>query len=251
MKFLVPTGGDYDERFAGTLTSYRHRGTPRAIQAGQPWAGDNCAFGKAPFNAARFRQWLITMRPYRATCRFIVVPDQVGDAHATLALWDKWADELADWPLAFVAQDGMEGLDWPTDQDFGEYYYELCTDTEPPAADDEESEPGWESEYGWQQANVDYWRECTPWTTLFVGGSTRWKLSEQAAGLIQEARGMGKRIHIGRVNWQRRYAHFARQEGSEDFTCDGTRTRFDKNAHNAWAGYQANWANYHSQLRMM
>lgn len=65
------------------------------------------------------------------------------------------------------------------------------------------------------------------WAALFVGGSTKWKLSAGAADCIMAALILGKRIHIGRVNWGIRYRHFAAMPGSEDFTCDGTRTRFD------------------------
>jgi hypothetical protein len=77
------------------------------------------------------------------------------------------------------------------------------------------------------------------WTTLFVGGSTEWKLSEAAYSVILHAQRLGKRIHIGRVNWWARYEHFAAMPGSEEWTCDGTRTRFDgtQNTIAAWADY--------------
>lgn len=76
---------------------------------------------------------------------------------------------------------------------------------------------------------------------VFIGGSTDWKLSASAITVIRKAQTIGKRIHIGRVNWGARYNHFNLLEGSEDFTCDGTRTRFDgtKKTMAAWAGYQS------------
>src|SRR5262245_7283911 len=46
-----------------------------------------------------------------------------------------------------------------------------------------------------------------PWSelcTLFIGGSTEWKLSPQAAGLIAYAKARGLWVHMGRVNSQRR-----------------------------------------------
>jgi hypothetical protein len=78
-------------------------------------------------------------------------------------------------------------------------------------------------------------------STLFVGGSTEWKESEAAIDVIRRAQAMGARIHIGRVNWQRRYKLFRVLHGSEEWTCDGTRTRFEgsKRTHNAWVGYMA------------
>lgn len=46
-----------------------------------------------------------------------------------------------------------------------------------------------------------------PWNQLdclFVGGSTEWKLSEAAYGLVTEAKSRGKWTHMGRVNsWKR------------------------------------------------
>lgn len=50
-------------------------------------------------------------------------------------------------------------------------------------------------------------RLSVPWATfdvLFVGGTTAWKLSEAAYGLVAEARWRGKGTHLGRVNaWPR------------------------------------------------
>jgi len=46
-----------------------------------------------------------------------------------------------------------------------------------------------------------------PWgefACLFVGGSTRWKLSTAAAELMAEARARGQKVHVGRVNSLRR-----------------------------------------------
>ena len=48
-----------------------------------------------------------------------------------------------------------------------------------------------------------------PWDSmevLFVGGSTKWKLSEASYSLVAEARERGKRTHMGRVNSVRRIA---------------------------------------------
>lgn len=47
-----------------------------------------------------------------------------------------------------------------------------------------------------------------PWTlfeTLFIGGSTEWKLSPGAHALIVAAKRRGKWVHMGRVNSLRRY----------------------------------------------
>lgn len=51
-----------------------------------------------------------------------------------------------------------------------------------------------------------------PWdrmAALFIGGSTAWKLSAMAAQLITTAQDRGKRVHMGRVNTQKRLTYAA------------------------------------------
>lgn len=48
---------------------------------------------------------------------------------------------------------------------------------------------------------------AVPWDTfdaLFMGGTTRWKLSEAAYALMRDARDRGKWVHAGRVNSSKR-----------------------------------------------
>lgn len=191
MKFLVPVGGVTDDAF-GILATYKHMGVPSGIRAGLAWAADNCAYG-GNFDAERFVAWLATMTPYRATCLFVVAPDVVGDAAATLARFWQWQPQLTGWPLAFACQDGQ------------------LPDAIPPACD-----------------------------VVFIGGSTRWKLSESAMDCIRWGQAHGKGIHVGRVNWGKRYAHFRIMKGSEHWTTDGTRSRFDgvERTLRAWKQYQ-------------
>lgn len=66
--------------------------------------------------------------------------------------------------------------------------------------------------------------ECS---AVFIGGTTEFKLSERALECIRWGQSHGKAIHVGRVNWGKRYSHFRIMRGSEHFTTDGTRTRFD------------------------
>ena len=190
MRFLVPVGGVTDHAF-GVLTTYRHTGVPSGIIAGLPWAADNCAYGGA-FDGPRYLAWLETMLPYRATCLFVAAPDVVGDAIATLTLWQAWQAQLSAWPLAFVNQDGQIPTAIPN---------------------------------------------CA---AIFVGGTTTWKLSETARACIAVAQQRGCHIHIGRVNWWRRYAHFRAMPGSDSFTCDGTRTHYEGVGRTleAWKQYQ-------------
>jgi hypothetical protein len=186
MRFLYPHQND---NAFGLLTSPQNA-RPKHSQL---WAADNNAFTQG-FRPYVFFNWLDSLWPFRDSCLFVTVPDVVGDALQTLDNWRHWVRYFEGWPLAFVAQDGQENLNMPTNFD-----------------------------------------------TLFVGGSTKWKESQGAIDCIKRAQKMRKHIHIGRVNWQRRYNLFNVLDGSILFTCDGTRPRFDgKNkTHKAWEGYMA------------
>lgn len=49
-----------------------------------------------------------------------------------------------------------------------------------------------------------------PWDAfdvLFIGGSTSWKLGADARHLVGVAKGLGKSVHMGRVNSERRYSY--------------------------------------------
>ena len=64
------------------------------------------------------------------------------------------------------------------------------------------------------------------WQVLFIGGTNQFKDSYAAISCIKRAQALGKRIHIGRVNYWQRYQFFSKLEGSDEFTCDGTAHRF-------------------------
>lgn len=232
MKFLLPFGGYVDYRF-GILTSPAHKSVPLGIKRGMVWAADNEVFTR-PFDPNRFFPWLKTMEPYRKTCLFVVAPDVVGNARETIGLFYKWRHHLEDWPVAFVAQDGQENIEFPTGLDFTDWAA-LKKDV---YEGDEDELADWEY---WDILNDWRREEAIPFTTLFIGGSTNWKESMTVAKLIQKAQQMGKHVHIGRVNWKRRYNLFKVLPGSEEFTCDGTRNRYEgiKRTVHAWGAYQS------------
>lgn len=74
--------------------------------------------------------------------------------------------------------------------------------------------------YAWRIKDLDYpvafvaqdGQESLPWPpeydVLFIGGSTEWKLSSAADWCIKKAKRAGKWVHVGRVNSQKRIAHF-------------------------------------------
>lgn len=195
VKFLVPSGGFIDMDF-GILATPHTRGVPNGIRAGMEWAADNGAYTNK-FNPNKFFSWLNRFNDYKNTCLFIVCPDVVGDAKATLKLFDEYIDKFVGWPVAFVAQDGQEHLDFP---------------------------------------------DTNKWQTLFIGGSTEWKMSRGAINCIKRVQKLGKHIHIGRVNYIRRYQYFANLSGANDFTCDGTRLRYERTKTiSEWKSYMNEW----------
>lgn len=87
------------------------------------------------------------------------------------------------------------------------------------------------------------------WSTMFLGGTTKWKLGDGAVSCIKRAQELGKSIHIGRVNYLKRYSYFAGMSGSEEWTCDGTRTRYElSKCLDAWAEYQVRPRQLHLPL---
>lgn len=61
---------------------------------------------------------------------------------------------------------------------------------------------------------------------LFIGGFTEWKMSGAALDCIRRAKSLGKWVHVGRVNSQRRIRHF--QIAGVD-SVDGTTIAFAPN----------------------
>jgi len=124
------------------------------------FAIDNGAFSR--FDADSFRSLLEREFPRRKQCIFVAVPDVVASARRTLEVFDHWWPTLTSWPLALVAQDGLEDLDIP-------------------------------------------WLNIA---AIFIGGSTAWKMSAEAAAVIKAAKCIGKWVHVGRVNTPGRFEYF-------------------------------------------
>lgn len=77
----------------------------------EPFAIDNGAF--AGFNYKEFFSLLDREEERRKLCRFVAVPDVVASARRTLELFDMYFPLMSQWPLALVAQDGLEDLRIP------------------------------------------------------------------------------------------------------------------------------------------
>jgi len=94
---------------------------------------------------------------------WVTVPDALGDAGATISLWDEWAPVVRSFGFrpAFVLQDGL---------------------------------------------TLDQLRRVDP-PAVFVGGSTKYKMSRDATAAVKWARSHGRPAHMGRVNSLARIRH--------------------------------------------
>jgi hypothetical protein len=72
---------------------------------------DNGCFKR--FNEGAFLALLAREKHARNLCRFVCVPDIVGSAIRTLEIFELYRPKLAGWPIALVAQDGLESLSIP------------------------------------------------------------------------------------------------------------------------------------------
>lgn len=104
-----------DDLQAGRIGLLTTPGTGYALDSVAVWALDNgCFTGRYPGDEAYMRL-MERYAAHRSRCLFVVVPDVVGDAAATLAQFPAMAARIrqAGWPVAIVGQDGMERLDVP------------------------------------------------------------------------------------------------------------------------------------------
>lgn len=112
----------WDNPRFGHLVTPRGGHAMRTInESGKPWGADNDAFGGWTIEKERmFSRMLgrICCEGVRETCRFIACPDVVGDAKTTLERFARWASivRASRWPVALVAQDGLEDLPVPWDE---------------------------------------------------------------------------------------------------------------------------------------
>lgn len=152
-----------DSPHIGHLLTPRNRNSVESIlSTNLPWAVDNGAF--SGLDEARFTKLLAQIQG-KPRLLFVVAPDTVADANATLKQFRHWGPLIADLelPVALAAQDGLT--------------------------------PG---RVPWDQLSC-----------LFVGGSTDWRLGEDARRLAFEARDRGLHLHVGRVNTLNRIRQLA------------------------------------------
>lgn len=113
---LLVSGATRDVRWldptrVGVLFSPTNRNSA-SLTPGRVWAIDNGAF--AGFDAGPFVDLLARLRTVPG-CRFVVAPDVVEDAGATMRLFEVWEPMIRSlgYPVALAAQDGLTVPDVP------------------------------------------------------------------------------------------------------------------------------------------
>lgn len=105
----------YDNTIGVILTVRAKKfGIVGRMKRGVPWCLDNGVYTGAYTKQA----WLDAMGfldEYKDTCLFAVVPDSVGNAAKTLAMFAELHQHVSEYPKAFVSQDGMRPNDPPWD----------------------------------------------------------------------------------------------------------------------------------------
>jgi hypothetical protein len=144
-----------------------------AHAAGVPWCADNGCFS-AKWDERKWWKFLQRNASDADTCLFAVAPDVVGDAFATTKLFRKWGWQirLLGYPVAYVAQDGLEKLRGRT-----------------------------------ESGGLTFPVPWADFDALFIGGSTAFKLGPDARAIAAEAKERGKWVHMGRVNSEKRWLY--------------------------------------------
>ncbi|NTU49438.1 MAG: hypothetical protein HGA87_00835 [Desulfobulbaceae bacterium] len=113
MRFLVDTSPVKMEKLVKKGLVLGQLITPLTGYAnfGGCFAIDNGAF--TCFDAAKFARILNREQNRKSECLFVTVPDIVGNGRRTMELWQYRHKWCSGWPMAFVAQDGIENMDIP------------------------------------------------------------------------------------------------------------------------------------------
>jgi len=99
----------------GLLGQIATPGSGHRVLPGVDWCADNAAFTGGYPGDEKYLAWLSARAAHAPRCAFATAPDVVGDAAATLARSLPMLDRIraAGYPVALVAQDGLEHLTVP------------------------------------------------------------------------------------------------------------------------------------------
>lgn len=97
---------------------------------------------------------------------------------------------------------------------------------------------GWPLAFALQNGQENY-KIPSNARAVLVGGDDEWKVSEHSLKCVNEAMRRGTHVHFGRVNWWAKYESIIKIEGSQFFTCDGTRHKYENPERTAreWTRY--------------
>ena len=108
---MVELATHWPEHLGHMLAPSNRNSVASLVKTGLPWSLDNGAF--SGFDPVSFRRRLRLVQGQPGLL-WIVCPDRVGDASATLQLFEAWREEVAQaGPVAFAGQDGAEDTDIP------------------------------------------------------------------------------------------------------------------------------------------
>lgn len=117
MRYFATASGPRvrDAMTAGILGQIATPAAGNRVLAGVDWIADNAVFAGRYPGDAEYLTWLADRADRAAGCRFVVAPDVVADAAATLALSAPMLPRIRalGFPAALVAQDGLEDLAVP------------------------------------------------------------------------------------------------------------------------------------------
>lgn len=119
MRYFATASGPKvrDAMTAGMLGQIATPAAGNRVQDRVDWIADNAVFAGRYPGDAEYLAWLAERADRAAWCRFVVAPDVVADAAATLSLSAPMLPRIRalGFPAALVAQDGLEDLDVPWD----------------------------------------------------------------------------------------------------------------------------------------
>jgi NADPH-dependent 7-cyano-7-deazaguanine reductase QueF len=184
---------------------------------GAVWCADNGAFGKGYPGDKAWWSWVQDRtRTEPALCAFVVAPDVVGEAAATLSRSRPWLGRIRALgvPVAFVAQNGSQHPRMVPWAEFDVLFLGGSPECVP---------------CGYVRPADDRKRKRCPSCLRLL---EEWKLGSASRRLVAEAKRRGKRVHMGRVNSKRRY-DYARWIGCD--SADGTYITFGPDINTATA----------------
>jgi hypothetical protein len=213
--FANPCGRDNDvvaTMLTGTIGYIDTPAQKNERPAGVTWCADNGAFSDK-FDESDWWQFLNDNAHDAPTCLFAVAPDVVGDAAGTLVRSLPWLPKIRSlgYAVAFVGQNGQEHVPPPWDE-FDVLFLGGSLECLP-------------CSFIWPANVKPKRRQRCPTCNRVM---EEWKEGHAARMFAAEAKRRGKRLHMGRVNSERRY-RYARLIGCD--SVDGTYLTFgpDKN----------------------